>query len=152
MSGPPPANLMDWPKAELAKEVARLRAVLHEHSNQPADDPTSGGGLVDIAGDPFARGGVVIDTRKAVLLDKLDVTLIDPKRPRDPPAMAMLMQGRVNMTTSRTRQLYLFGPDGAAGLVTELVTLAARAGGDFEARFKESFDQRMDDMPKPPGG
>ena len=31
MTKPPPENLMEWPKADLAKEVARLRAIMREH-------------------------------------------------------------------------------------------------------------------------
>jgi hypothetical protein len=142
----PPANLMDWPKGKLAQEVERLRAVLREHSERSHDDARSGGGMVDVAGDPHARGGVVLDTRQAVLMESIDVCLVDTKRD-EAPAMMMVLEGRVNMTTHRTSQAYLFGADGAAGLATELVALAGRAGDRFAAEFKTAFEQRMDQMP-----
>jgi hypothetical protein len=146
MSKPPPTNLMDWPKARLATEVARLRAIMYEHAEQPADPPTSGGGLVDVAGDPHARGGVVIDARKSVLMDEIDVSLVDTKYD-EPPRMVMLLHGRVNFTDRRARQLYMFGADGAAALATQLVALAGRAGGEFAAEFRAAFEQRMEEMP-----
>ena len=146
MTKPPPADLMQWPKAELAKEVKRLRAVAFEAAHQPADDPTSGGGMVDVAGDPFARGGVVLDARKAVLMDEIDVTLVDTKRD-EPPAAAMLLQGRINYGTGRTKQLYLYDADGAAALVSQLVGLAARAGGEYAREFQQRLDERMKELP-----
>ena len=146
MTKAPPENLLEWPKGELVKELQRLRAVMREHAERTHDDARSGGNLVDVAGDPFARSGVVIDAREAVLLDEMDVSLVDTKRD-EPPAMALLLAGRVNYANRRTRQLYLFGPDGAAGLVTQIVALAQRAGGDFETEFKQAFKDRMKEMP-----
>jgi hypothetical protein len=146
MSQPPPENLMEWPKAKLASEVTRLRAIMREHADQPQDAASSGGGLVDVAGDPHARGGVVLDARGAVLLDMVDVSLIDTKQ-GDDPAMFMLLGGRVNFETRRTSQAFMFGADGAAGLATELIGLAGRAGGNFMDEFKQAFDDRMREMP-----
>lgn len=143
----PPENLMNWPKGELAKEVARLRAVLHEHSTRDHGDPHSGGESVDVAGDPHARGGVVMDTRGAVLMDANEVILVDLKRPDDPPAMALVIEGRVNLKRERVKQMYLFGTDGAAGLVSEIVGLAQRAGDPFASEFVALLDQRMADLP-----
>jgi hypothetical protein len=138
---------MEWPKGELAKEVARLRAVLHEFSTRDHAEPRSGGDSVDVAGDPYARGGVVMDTRGAVLMDANEVILVDLKRPDDPPAMALIIEGRVNLKAERVKQMYLFGTDGAAGLVTEIIGLAQRAGGRFATEFLALFDQRMNELP-----
>lgn len=146
MSGPPDPDLFQWRKAELVSEVKRLRAILYEHGEQSGDPPTSGGNMVDVAGDPHARGGVVIDARNAVLMDELDVCLVDTKQ-NEPPAMLLMIQGRVNYQTRRTRQAFLFGSDGAAGLATQLIALAGRAGGRFAAEFIELFEQRMAEMP-----
>jgi hypothetical protein len=146
MTKPPPENLMDWPKAELAREVARLRAVLYEHASREHDPATSGGDLVDVAGDPYARGGVVLDAREAVLLDEMDVSLVDTKQDQAP-VMFMLLQGRVNFETRRTKQGFMFGPDGAAALATQLVGLAGRAGGRFLTEFQEAFEARMGELP-----
>jgi hypothetical protein len=47
----------------------------------------------------------------------------------------MLLEGRINKTTDRARNLYLMNEDGAAALVTELIALAHRIGPEFGARF-----------------
>jgi hypothetical protein len=146
MAKPPPDDLMEWPKGELAKEVARLRAILYERADREHDPATSGGGMVDTTGDPHARGGVLLDARGAVLMDKLDVSLVDTKQDKVP-AMMMLIGGRVNFETRRISQAYLFGPDGAAAVATQLVGLAARAGGPFMTEFQESFEKRMEELP-----
>jgi hypothetical protein len=143
MTRPPPENLMNWPKAELAKEVARLRAINREFAERNHDDATSGGEMVDI---PHARGGVVLDARGAVLMEELEVCLVDTKQ-GEAPAMFMVIQGRVNYETRRTKQAFLFGADGAAALATQLVGLAGRAGGDFAAVFQAAFVERMGEMP-----
>ena len=147
MSQPPPENLMDWSKAALANEVERLRAITREHAEQIADAPHSGGDLVDVVGDPHAHGGVVLDIRDAVLMDTMDVALVDTKQDDEVPAMMLLLGGRVNYQTRRTKQAYLFGPDGAAALTTELAGLAARAGGLFAREFRRLFDERMSELP-----
>jgi hypothetical protein len=149
MTKPPPANLMEWPKGDLAKEVARLRAILREHGHEVGNVPHSGGDMVDVAGDPHARGGVVLDARKAVLMDAMDVCLVDTKQD-EKPIMMMVLEGRVNYETRRTKQAYLFGADGASALATQVVALAGRAGGAFMAEFQETFEQRMAEMPDAP--
>jgi hypothetical protein len=146
VTGPPPENLMDWPKAQLAREVARLRAILREHAAEVADEPHSGGAMVDVVGDPYARGGVMLDARKAVLMDSLDVCLVDTKQD-DTPVMMLVIDGRVNYQNRRTSQAYLFDADGAAGLVSQLVGLAGRAGGRFAAEFKADLDRRIGELP-----
>jgi len=146
MSKPPPDDLMKWSKAALVKELGRLRAVMREHAEQPHDPATSGGDMVDVAGDPYARGGVVLDARGAVLMENIDVSLIDTN-PGDPPAMFLLLGGRVNYEMRRVSQAYMFGPDGAAGLATQLIALAARAGREFFKEFHDAFDQRMSELP-----
>jgi hypothetical protein len=144
VSGPPPADLMDWPKAELVRELERLRAVMREHSEQLHDPARSGGDSV--GGSPHGRGDSLLDTRGAVLLDYNEVILVDTKQV-DVPSMAMILEGRVNYSAQRVKQMYLFGPDGAAGIVTQLFGLAARAGGRFAAEFATCVDQRSKEMP-----
>ena len=144
MAEPPPENLMEWPKAELAREVTRLRAITREHAERLHGEPRSGGDSV--GGSPYGRGDSVIDIRGAVLLDYNEVILVDAKRD-EPPAVAMLLEGRVNYENRRVKQMYMFGSDGAAALVTQLVGLAARAGGEFAAEFRQAFDERLEEMP-----
>ena len=137
---------MLWTKQNLAKEVARLRAVMREHATEVADEPTSGGDIIDVAGDPHARGGALLDARKAVLMDSVDVVLVDTKQD-ERPIMMLLLEGRVNYQTRRAKQAYLFDADGAAAIVTQLAGLAARAGGQFAREFQQAFDHRMSEMP-----
>jgi len=148
MSKPPPENLMDWPKAALAREVERLRAIAYEHAESNSDAPSSGGDIVDVAGDPYAHGGVVLDVRKAVLMDELDVSLVDPHPGSDEmPGVAILIQGRINFQDARARQLYLMEIDGAAALASELIALMHRAGGKVHDQFEIDFARRLRDMP-----
>jgi hypothetical protein len=81
-----------------------------------------------------------------VLLDAIDVSLVDTKLD-EPPRVAMLLAGRVNFADHRAQQLYMFSADGAAGLVSQLVGLAGRAGGDFRTDFEASLDRRMKELP-----
>lgn len=137
----PPKNLMDWSKADLVKELQRQRAINHEFASRPHDPARSGGGMVDVAGDPHARGGVVLDTRGAVLMDSIDVCLIDTMR-GETPAMMMVLDGRINLEDKRVSQAYMFSADGAAGIVSEIIGVAVRARDQFTLEFHESMNSR----------
>lgn len=143
----PPENLMDWPKKELVKELQRLRAVLHEHSARHGDNARSGGDAVTVDPDPHSQGTSLIDTHEAVLLESNEVILIDSKRPDELPGVALIMEGRVNLTNERVKQLYLMNSDGAAALVTQLIGLAGRAGEGFGRQFFADYERRMDELP-----
>lgn len=76
-------------------------------------------------------GSVVLDTRRAVLLDHTNVCRVDDYG--GPEEMwAMLLSGRINKSQDRAQVLFLFGIDGAAAIITELLMLAERAGGAEE--------------------
>jgi hypothetical protein len=148
---------MKWPKGELAKEVARLRAITREHAERVGSDPRASSSdqpVIDVAGDPHARGGAILDARSAVLLEGIEVVLIDTKG-NEPIAMLMALSGRMNYATDHVTNSYIFGPDGAAGLVSELIGLASRAAGqhgdrnaeDFAAMFKVELERRMGELP-----
>lgn len=136
----PPENLMDWPKGQLVREVQRLRAIVFEHARSRGDAPRSDGGA--IVDDPHARGGAILDARNAILMDQVDVSLVDAQRDEGP-VVALALAGRITMRPERATQLYLFGVDGAAAIVTELIGLAERAGPRFAHRVAE----RLDEMP-----
>lgn len=157
MSEPPPDDLKQWSKNELVRELRRLRAILYEHAERRGVDPreqaTTGAAVVDVAGDPRAQGGAVLDARSAVLMDSVDVVLVDTKHD-DPVVMMLALAGRVNYSHDRVEHAYMFSPDGAAALVSELVGLAARAsshaaehGQRFAAEFTVALDERMGQMP-----
>lgn len=152
MSQPPPDDLKDWSKNQLIRELRRLRAVMREHAEQ-VHPSHSGGGIVDVAGDPRAQGGALIDARGAVLLDFTEVVLMDTTGDAAPVSMAMRLTGRINYSTDRADTTYLFGPDGAAAIVTEIWGLVARAGQvdphgqRFGRDFTAELDRRMGEMP-----
>lgn len=106
-------------------------------------DPRKSGGDIAGPGGPHDTNAVVIDTTNAVLLDSSDVCLVgSPGNPK--PYLAMLLEGRINKTPERARNLYLLNEDGAAALVTELIALAHRIGPEFGARFMARLDHLLD--------
>lgn len=109
---------------------------------RPVGDPRKlGGGITDVAGDPTAQGGAVIDTRNSVLLDGVEVALVDdvvrPPASSRPTYLAMELRGRVNRSSDRAEVLYLFDEDGAAAIISELIGLATRIGPEFAERLME---------------
>lgn len=145
----PPDDLKDWSKNELVREIRRLRAIMREHSEQVSPSH-SGGNTVDVAGDPYAKGGVVIDARGAVLLDSTEVVLVDTKRDDEPVRMLLRLAGRINYSDERADTAYFIGTDGAAALVSEIVGLAARAGTvdeRFAHEFQADLQRRMGELP-----
>lgn len=157
MSTPPPGDLNAWTREALVSEVQRLRAVALEMATPVSEgDPRAGSHedtIVDVAGDPYARGGAIFDARNAVLLDAMDVLLVDTKRPTDSVQMLMVLKGRVNYSHDRTEHSYLFNTDGAAAIVSEILGLASRArrgganGHAFATGFKDELDRRLEEMP-----
>jgi hypothetical protein len=150
----PPDDLKDWSKKDLMREVARLRAVLHEHSARRGDDPRAQSTESPIiGGSPTGRGDALLDARAAVLLDAVEVVLVDTKSGSDSVVMMLTLGGRVNYADDRVTHAYLFNGDGAAGIVSELIALAGRASGmhddpnaeRFAAEFKVALEERMAD-------
>lgn len=106
-------------------------------------DPRKNGGDIAGPGGPHDANSVIIDTTDAVLLDHSTVTLVgSPGQPK--PHLAMLLEGRINKTTDRARNLYLMNEDGAAALVTELIALAHRIGPEFGERFTARLQHLLD--------
>jgi hypothetical protein len=139
-------ELKTWSKNELVREVQRLRAIMSEHAERPGEDMTAlPADMVDVAGDPYARGSVVMDARNAVLMDTIDVCLMDadPSDRDADPRLVMLLGGRVNMRDERTQAMFMFGADGAAAVISQLLGLAQRIGPEFAALL----EQRLDEMP-----
>lgn len=152
----PPADLKQWSKNGLVREVERLRAVMREHAERPGSDPREAStGDPLIGGSPYGQGDALIDARAAVLLEGVEVVLIDTKRDTDVVVMMLSLSGRVNYADDRVTHAYLLNGDGAAGIVAELVGLAYRAstmrddqnGQRFAAEFKAALEDRMDKQP-----
>lgn len=93
--------------------------------------------------------GALVDARNAILLDEVDVCLVDPNpgEPEEHGRVALTLAGRVNMRDERSSVLFMFGADGAAAIVTQLVGLAARAGDPYAAEFAGLVEARMGEMP-----
>lgn len=155
MGSPPPDDLFQWPKQKLVKEVQRLRALVREHSDRPGSDPrasaSSSGGIIG-GDDPHGEGTVLLDMRSAVLLEAVDVSLVDTKQ-EQPVAMMLVLSGRVNYSADRVQHVYLFGPDGASGIVSEVTALVSRAqqgqlahGQAFAEGFMADFRRRDEQM------
>ena len=145
----PPDDLKDWSKKDLMREVARLRAITREHAERVGADPRPASTPTPIiGGSPTGKGDALIDARSAVLLEGIEVVLIDTKSD-DPVAMLLSLEGRINYADDRVTHAYLFGPDGAAGLVSELIELAQRAPGAgphgqrFAEQFQADFKRRL---------
>lgn len=107
-------------------------------------DPRDLGGGISGPGGPFDYGGVVVDSRRSVLMEHVNVAQVD--NPSDGRTFwAMALEGRINRSPDRAEVLYLFDVDGAAAIITELHGLAARAGRADE--LNEACKRRWDEMP-----
>lgn len=107
-----------------------------------ADDPRDFFGDISGPGGPYDIDGVVIDDTNAILLDTTTVAQVST--PIDGRSFtAMLLAGRVNRSEDLVQVLFLFDPDGAAAIITELHGIARRAGWNkdllrlCEERWKE---------------
>lgn len=119
-------------------------------------DPTSLPGGFAGPGGPYDRHGVVIDGRNAVLLDTTEVCTVEggrKQRPGGPPppegkvqAVALVLGGRVNMRTERASVLFLLDNDGAAAIITELMALFDRVGGDEGKEFVAAMMARFEKL------
>ena len=110
------------------------------HSSDPRRLP----GDIAGPGGPHDVGGVIVDTRRAILLEECVVSTVDELGARgQQSALAMLLSGRINQTQDRARVLFLFGTDGAAAIITELMALFGRAGVDTE-QLMADVDERLE--------
>ena len=105
-------------------------------------DPRKTGGNIAGPGGPHDHNAVIVDTTNAVLLDSSDVCLVETGGGEV--VLSMLLEGRINKTTDRARNLYLMNEDGAAALVTELISLAHRIGPEFGERFTARLRHLLD--------
>jgi hypothetical protein len=91
-------------------------------------DPRELKGAIVGDGGPHETGGVLLDTRNAILLNDVTVSTVDPEgggRGRE--YFAMLLAGRINQTRDDAQVLFIMNTDGAAAVVTQLLALLVRA-------------------------
>ena len=105
---------------------------------QPTDPRELGGDIVG-PGGPHDEGGVLVDTRRAVMLDDVTVSTVDSNQGS---IIAMLLGGRINKSTDRASVLFLMPLDGAAAIITEFMALSARAGA--QDQLMDAVDRRLD--------
>lgn len=105
-------------------------------------DPRKTGGNIAGPGGPHDHNAVIVDTTDAVLLDSSDVCLVETGGGEV--VLSMLLEGRINKTSDRARNLYLMNEDGAAALVTELIALAHRIGPEFGERLMARVRHLLD--------
>lgn len=137
--------------AALADRLANHRMAITDTAG--SDPRVAGGGITDVAADPFAHGSVIVDTRNAVLMDAVEVSTIDTQVAGRSAgsALALVLSGRINKSQDRARILFLFGADGAAAIVTELLALGQRMSDD--GAFLERLVSRFEGAPwSPPRG
>ncbi len=113
-----------------------------------ASDPRKLGGGISGPGGPYDENAVVLDTNRAVLLESCEVAVLGGIRGGvldEKPITGLVLHGRINKTDERVQALYLMNEDGAAGIVTELIGVASRAGWGHE--FMDRVRERMEAMP-----
>lgn len=96
-------------------------------------DPRTLGGSMAGPGGSRDRNAVLIDTTDCVLMENVDVTVVEKVRAGEMTGAAtfMTLAGRVNRTDRHVQVGFLFGTDGAAAIITELLALADRAGAEM---------------------
>lgn len=109
-------------------------------------DPRKIPGSMTGPGGPHDRSGVILDARNAIILETVDVSTVDPEKgARGQHAIALVLAGRINQTKDRASVLFLFGSDGAASIVSELIALYGRFLGD-PTPFIEDVKSRVDKL------
>lgn len=119
-------------------------------------DPRRAPGSIAGPGGPHERDSVVVDAANAVLFEGMEVTVINAIRSDgvlDPdPQLAMELYGRINQTQDRARIVFLFGADGAAAIVSQLMALAARHLPEYHDLLAERVDELLKDGDYPDRG
>jgi hypothetical protein len=99
-------------------------------------------------GSAFGLGDAVVDVRRAVLLDEVNVVLVGVAGSKGAGrALAMELNGRVNKSQLRSSVLYVFDEDGAAAIISELFGLAGR----ISPAFLDELLARVEALPRKPG-
>ncbi len=96
-------------------------------------DPRTLGGSITGPGGPHDRDAVVVDMTDCVLMDHVDVCTVAGfyQGVQAGERIFMTLGGRVNKTSRHVQVGFMFGSDGAAGLITELLALADRHGPEL---------------------
>lgn len=135
----------------LTAAAAAVLMIQRIQGTQAGDPRDLGGAMVDTAGDPFAFHKVVLDARKALIVDYQEICRVDPESAQDQEdAFALMFQGRVNHTSDRAQIMLLGDLDFLAALVTEAHGVVERLGPEWPERFVERLEKRWEEMPHEP--
>lgn len=137
----------DRVRAELRQEARQLLGSLL--TKPPVDNPREAGGqMIDTSGDPHAKGKVMFDTRRAVLMESIEAAIADTTRKGKPAQMvALTISGRINRPpdlsgerpAEHVSHLHFTDWGGAADLVVEIQALAGRAGYNLVPLLEEKW-------------
>ena len=96
-------------------------------------DPRMLGGSIALAGGSREQGTSLIDIKNAVILNSVDVCTMDTVRQGvlGEQVIFASFEGRINKTNDHVKVGFMFGPDGAAALITQLLSLADRHGAEL---------------------
>ncbi len=115
-------------------------------------DPRAMRGGISGPGGPRDQGAVILDMTDVVLLGHIDVATVDAVRGGElgGQAIYLTMSGRINKKPDEVSIGFVFGPDGAAALITELLALADRHGAelldDITRRFTDLHQGKNVDL------
>lgn len=96
-------------------------------------NPRKLGGSISSFGGPREQGTSLLDLTDVVLMESIEVCTVDNVRRGmlQEQAIFMTLKGRVNKTTDYVNVGFVFGSDGGAALITEILALADRFGTEL---------------------
>lgn len=108
------------------RRPARPLPVTDHHVTDPRE-------LAAAIASPELAGASLLDCRNMVMLEGIEVLIVDAVRGGllAEPTILMELSGRINKTCNDVRAGYVFGPDGAAAVITELLAVADRFGAEL---------------------
>lgn len=115
-------------------------------------DPRNLGGSIHSFGGPRERSAALLDLTDVVLLESMECCTVDNVRRGElqEQAIFLTLKGRINNKTDYVNVGFVFGPDGAAALITELLALADRFGAellsDVTTRLTELHQEKNVDI------
>jgi len=115
-------------------------------TNAKRKDPRKLKGTIAGPGGPHDLGAVIVDTTNGIVLDQVDVSTIDREEQGKESIIALVLGGRIIRTQDRAEVLFMFGTDGAASIITELIALMGRATGINAEQLLTDVVERMTEL------
>lgn len=96
-------------------------------------NPRNLGGSISLFGNPREQSTSLLDMTDSVHLEATTVCTVDVVRSGElnEQAIFMTMEGRINKKPDKVSVGFIFGPDGAAAIITELLSLVDRFGAEL---------------------